>query len=60
MVLSIAMTLVATSIFVSKKVFLKFKVCIETITNVFMTDDSEYENRVLIELEAQRKRETES
>ena len=55
MVLSIAMTLVATSIFVSKKVFLKFKVCIETIT-----DDSEYENRVLIELKAQRKREAES
>ena len=60
MVLPIAMALVATSIFVSKKFFFSKKSEVEPSETFSKINDSEYENKVLAELEARHRRKTES
>ena len=59
MVLPIAMALVATSIFVSRKFFFSKKSEVEPSVTFSNTNDSEYENKVLAELEARHRRKTE-
>ena len=59
MILPVAMALVATSIFVSKKFILSTKSELESSDKFSKTIDSEYENKVLAELEARHKRKTE-